>query len=353
MTTPSPNDPSGFVTNPPSTIVKIQGTARDDINGQLGIVVQFNTDRARYLVHMTSSQNVVSMKPDNLVKANYLEQMQAQYQQACKDPQIQRILTQMQRGLPPGVTIKHAGMGMAALMLVLIYLLGFSRTMMLVSFILLGGMMIAPDLIEGKDRQTVLRNIPMRFTSMVREQFPGGSYIADKPYAVAGLGVFMVLFFVKSMMPVGAAATTGASVMAGGDDMPQPSRNLAQKSVEEYYKLGFEDATAQKEFGSSLPDMMKTSPNTDINNNYDMMDDLPDYPMPPPANNDGMLGKLFSMSSAMSMMYLGKTAIDLGKDAGGGWRLDLFVNNLKTLESWKLGMICFSLYRFASTLMGK
>ena len=130
----SANDPSGFVTTPPSTIVKIQGTTRDDINGKLGIVVQYQEDRGRYLVHLTSNQTVVSMKPDNLVKGSYVEQAQAYYEQLCKDPQVQRILAQMQRGLPPGVTLKHAGMGFGAFLLVMVYLLGFSRTLMLVSF---------------------------------------------------------------------------------------------------------------------------------------------------------------------------------------------------------------------------
>ena len=348
MATPSPNDPSGFVTNPPSTIVKIQGTTRDDINGKLGIVVQFQNDRGRYLVHMTSNQTVVSMKPDNLAKASYLEQATAQYEQLCRDPQVQRILNQMQRGLPPGVTLKHAGMAMGALFLLLVYLLGFSRTMMLVSFTMLFVMMIGPDLVAGADRQTIIRNAPMRFKTMVRDQFPGGSYIADKPYALAGLAIFMVVFFIKSMMPVGtrAAAAAGSAAMS---DMPQPSRNLAQKTAEEYYKLGFDDATAQKEYGTSLPDLTKSTPN------YDMLDDLPDYPMPPPTKNAGLLGKFGSISNVMSMMFLGKTVIGLGSDpaSGGGWSFELFKNNLMTLEPWRLGLMGMSLFGVVSSLMGR
>jgi hypothetical protein len=337
--TPSPNDPSGLVTNPPQTVVKIQGTARDDMNGQLGVVVQYNTDRARYLVHLASNQTTVAMKPENLIKATYIEQAQAQFQLLTKDPTVHRFLNQVRSKLPPGVTLQQVGMGVGAFMLALVYVLGLARTIMLLSFVMLGVMMVLPDLMEGADRQTILRNLPMRFQTLVRDQIPGGSYIADKPYAVAGVAVFMVAFFVKSMMPAAAAPPKS---MAGAPAMP--SRQLAQKTAEEYYKLGFDDATAQKEFGSSLPDVSAA-------NNYDMLEDLPDYPMPPPTNR-GMMGKVFSMSSAMSMMYLGKMAMDLGRDAGGGWSFDLFKNNLVTLEPWKLGMMAFSLYRLLNTILG-
>lgn len=64
MTTNTPsaeNDPSGYLTGSnPSTIVKLINTAREDMNNKLGIVVQFNSDRGRYLVHLTETQNVVA-----------------------------------------------------------------------------------------------------------------------------------------------------------------------------------------------------------------------------------------------------------------------------------------------------
>lgn len=49
-------DPRGYITSPPSAVVKVIGTARDDINGLLGIAISYNIERERYLVHMTDSQ---------------------------------------------------------------------------------------------------------------------------------------------------------------------------------------------------------------------------------------------------------------------------------------------------------
>lgn len=347
MTTPeaNPNDPSGYVSNPPTTIVKIHGTAREDVNGLLGVVVQFNSDRGRYLVHCTSTQAVVAMKPENLIKANYMEQATAQFQQLTKDPQIRRILANAESRLPPGVALKHVGMGVGALLVVLVYLLGFSRVMMLISFLLMGGMLIGPDLAAGADRQTIIRNAPMRFRTMLREQLPSpyGAKVADNNYAVAALALFIVFFFVKSMMPVSKPPTPPASM-----NMPptSPTRQLSQSNIEEYYKLGFDDATAQKEYGASLADAVKHSPV-----NYDDVDlGVPDYPMPPPTGGGGMLNKFFSLSSAMSIMYLGKTAMELGKDATGAWRFDLFKANLSTMEPWKLGLLGLSLYRLVNHL---
>lgn len=349
-------DPSGFVTNPPSTIVKIQGTARDDINGKLGIVVQYNEDRGRYLVHMTSTQSTVAMKPDNLIKASYIEQFQAQYEQLIKDENVRRMLATVTSKLQPGVTLKHVGTGVVVLLMALIYGLGISRTLMLISFAMMVLMIVGQDLVAGADMATVAKNAPQRFQTMVREQFPGGSYIADKPYAVAGLAAIMVVFFVKSMMPpaVAQAATAAAGSAsnfmvgdgAGADGTSMAHRGLmTTRKMQEYYKMGFEDATTDKEFGASLPaELLPAGVSGDP-----MMDDLPHYPMPPPPNSTtSMLSKAFSLSNAMSIMYLGRTAMDLGKDADGSWQFGLFKQNLVTLEPMRMGFLGLSLFRIAS-----
>ena len=56
-----------------------------------------------------------------------------------------------------------------------------------------------------------------------------------------------------------------------------------------------------------------------------------------------MLRKLFSVSSAMSLMHLGQMVMSLGKDANGTWSFALFKANLVTLEPWKMGMLGLSL----------
>ena len=360
MTSPSPSDPSGLVSNPPTTIVQIQGTARDDINGKLGIVVQYNVDRGRYLVHLTATQATVAMKPDNLQKAGYLGMAQAQYEQLTNDPNVRRMITEATaRFLPPGVSLQKAGMGLAAVLVLLVFLLGFSRTLMLLSFGMMVVMMIGPDLVgapgEGGRMATVFRNAPGRFQTMVRDQFPGGSYIADKPYAVTGLAALLVVFFLKSMMPPSAAAAASASMPffnsdSGGGTVPHRSL-LTRTTMEEYYKLGFDDASAQKDFGTSLPAEVPVSAAGAGAGGDPMMDDLPDYPMPPLPSNGGMFGKMLSISNAMSIMFLGRTVMELGKDADGSWQFALFRQNMTTLEPMKMGLLGLSVYRLVSAFL--
>ena len=38
------SDPSGFMTSPPSTYVKVVNTARDDMNGQFGLIIGWNNE---------------------------------------------------------------------------------------------------------------------------------------------------------------------------------------------------------------------------------------------------------------------------------------------------------------------
>jgi len=201
----------------------------------------------------------------------------------------------------------------------------------------------------GASMQTVARNAPMRFQTMVREQMPGGSYVADKPYAVAGLAVLLVAFFVKSMMPM-ASPPSAASQYANNmplqyaNNMPQRALASNRTMLEEFYKLGFDDAVAQKEFGESLPPVDDSAAPPTANEEYE----LPDYPMPPPANRGG---KLMTISNAMSVLYLGRTAFDLGRNADGSWSFALFQQNVSTLEPWKLGLLGLSVYRLVSSVL--
>jgi hypothetical protein len=354
MSSSNSNDPSGFVTNPPSTIVKVVGTAREDVNGSVGVVVQFQTDRCRYLVHLAKTQNIVAMKPENLMKASYMDKAQFYYEQIMKDPQVQRVLARVRERLPHGVTLQQVGIGCAVMALALIYFLGFSRTIMLVSFSLLVLMIIGPDLVQGAPMQTVIRNAPPRFQTMIRDQFPGGKYIADKPYLLMGLAAFMFVFFVKSMITSPASATSRfASKAAAGGGMMPPSRKL-MKTPEEYYKLGFDDAMAQKEFGTSLPaeEEPPISPTTsdDLANNVDYGDD-PLYPMPPMHPQPSVASKFFSFGNAMSILYLGRTAMELGRQADGSWSFPMMKQNLLTLEPWRLGLLGLSVYRLVQIFL--
>jgi hypothetical protein len=86
-------DPSGYVTSPPSIVVKVLDTGRDDINGLLGIVVSYNMERERYLVHMADSQSTMALRKENLGKANVLESYLCQWQRLKNDPRVKEKKT--------------------------------------------------------------------------------------------------------------------------------------------------------------------------------------------------------------------------------------------------------------------
>lgn len=315
------------------------------------------------LSSFSNTFSFIRMKPENLTTASYIEQAQAQFQQLTKDPRVRQQLQQWQQRLPPGVQWTHVAGGSAILFIGLIYFLGFSRTMMLVSFTLLLLMMIGPDLASGVPSSQIIKNLPMRFRSIVQEQMPGGRTIANNNYMLVGLAILILLFFGKALLtnPNRKAASSGSSAMNFINDAI-PSRTsssssrtlLNVKTMEDFYKLGFEDAQAEKEYGTSL-EVEKTRILKQQQQQQTTEDDLysstsTDYLPPPPSQQQSLTSKVLSISNTMSMMYIGRTLMDLGRNADGSWSFELMKQNIVTLEPWKLGLMGFSIYRIISAI---
>jgi len=72
-------DPSKLVTSPPSVFVTVVNTGRHDINGLLGIVVSYNMEHERYLVHMTRSQSTMALKEHNLKRVRFAAQSELRF----------------------------------------------------------------------------------------------------------------------------------------------------------------------------------------------------------------------------------------------------------------------------------
>jgi hypothetical protein len=141
-------DPSGYVTSPPSVIVKVVGTARDDINGLLGLVGSFNMDREQYLVHMTESQSTMALKKENLTRANMIEFCQCQFQQLRNDPRVREkfayYVSVCRQYVAPMDLSKVIG-GIACGWLYLLFRAGIAKTIMFTLLTILLLVMIAPD----------------------------------------------------------------------------------------------------------------------------------------------------------------------------------------------------------------
>jgi hypothetical protein len=342
-------DPNGWVTSPPATIVKVHGvTSRENLNGSLGVVLQYSADRSRYVIHMLIAQDQVSLKTDNLTKATWSEQLVGQYQLLRHDRnfhrQLQTFYTTVQSST--GVKPEYLGVGALLILLASFYLLGFTKVMMIISFSLLVLVVIAPDLGQGYDAATIARNSPRRCRDMIRESIPVvGPRIADNQYLSSAFVAVVVIFFVRSLLPAATASNTAfpsfssqARVLSfsGADDGSQLQK-------EQYYKLGFDDATALKPFGESLSAGVEdaSSPNVAFE------DDL-DYSYPPDASRSPSTWTYVGI--AMSSAYIYRTVLKLGTGAGGQFSVQTVQQNVSTMEPMSMFMLGLSIYRLVKSL---
>jgi hypothetical protein len=324
----SSTDPNGWVKNPPSTFLKITGTSRDALNNSVGLILNYN-DNQRYLVHLPNQQQVL-LKAENLQPCSYMEQIKAQYDFISQDPTVRRQLTEFLgkvRGVF-GVDAKYVLVGALLAVVASIYFLGFSRTLLMLSFAVMLGMVCLPDLMQGTASwKVVLQRAPDNLKTLLRQSgVPVLPTIASNKYYFGGFCFVVLAFFATGMMPARTGVSSGSS-------------SSSSSSMEQAYKLGFQDATESREYGASLASAAGT----------DSMDrlllDEDDFALTSSKKS------LFSISNAMSVMYLTRTVYSLGQDGGGGWNWRLAKQNLITLEPWKLGFLALSIYRLFSAVV--
>ena len=344
------SDPNGWVTQPPATMVKVVNTSRDVLNGKLGIVLAYQNDRGRYVVLMTVSQEQVSLKPDNLVKGSWTEQFQAQYELMQNNAQVRQqlrsIYEQVQR--VTGVKPEYVAGGVAVALLVSFFLFGFSRVMMVISFAMLLGLMVQPDIQAGASMKQIMRNAPMRFKAMIRQNVPMvGDRIANSDI-LTGLAFGVIVFFFINAL-VGGRSTPKATPPpphAAGGAMPfvpkpaVPDRRL----LEDFYKLGFEDGQTGKEFGTSLPEV-EIEPPKGADPEFSWPGS--DY-VPPQTPRSSLLSKMTNWSSLLSLYVVASTVFNAGRTPEGGFDPQLMVVNIRMLDVWKQGMLALSVYRLLS-----
>ena len=338
-------DPNGWVSQPPSTMVKVVNTSRAALNGQLGIVLAYQTDRGRYVVLTTgAAQEQVSLKPENLIKASWFEQLKAQYELMQNNPQVRQqlrtIYTQVQR--TTGVKPEYVGGAAVVLLLAAVYFLGFSRTLLILSTLLMVFIMVLPDLQAGTPLPQLVRNVPMRFRALVRQNVPVvGDRIANSNLWSGVVAAVLVFFFVNALVG-GQSSKAVPPPPAVGTTVPPPVAT-SRALLEDYYKKGFDDATAGLEFGTSLP--ATTPQGADAPADFAWPgSQMP--PPPPPAPS--ALSKLMNWSSLVSLFIVGNTVFSAGRTADGGWDPQLCFANLRLLDPWKMGMLALSVYRLVA-----
>lgn len=370
----SPADPSGFVTDPPSTIVKIVNIgARPELNGQCGIVLSYSVDRSRYLVSVFSGSNdPIAFKPENLVRATFVEKTKAHFSMAkqqlsllMNDPavreRLRRAYATIDRRLPGPAKPEHLAVALCFLFVLSVYFLGFTKTILATSMITMVPLIAVQDVVAGADFQTIRRNFPGRCRENIESSVP---LLRGKVSDRMALGAVLALLAMCGKVlvtPSRPAARFVAPPAVTPAAQTSPSA-AGGRDMEEIYKLGYQDGKANADYGHSLPahslpgdldtprDLSSSSAarTTSTSSAIPMEDDYDptiDYGTVP---KTGM--SKFGFGTMMSIVYLFNQSKTLGTTPEGSWDFRLFVANAKAMEPWKLGLVGLSLYRIVTAL---
>ena len=123
--------------------------------------------------------------------------------------------------------------------------------------------------------------------------------------------------------------------------------------MDQVYKMGFDDASNDEIYGSSLPpnyESMVFSSDTIASRPQSRYLDEDMYVPPPPPPSSGK--SKFGMGTMMSLFALGRAVKDLGFAPGTSrFDMNLFMANVQHMEKWRMAMMGVCLYRVVSAFL--
>lgn len=385
-------DPKGWIQSPPNTFVKVVNTSRETMNGRFGLCLQYHGEKSRYMILLVPTGNdagsnqeqQVLLKTENLIECTFVEKFQAQYNLLRYNPEVQRTVRNYydQIQTKTGIKPEYFGLGFLLVFAVLVYLIGFSKVMLLLSFGVLVFTIIAPDLQLGYSSQQIIKNMPMRWKNLLREHIPYGygPKIVDNQVAFYAVTAFILFIFIKPLLTfptkvakAAAAATAVSSAGVSGNTVAGlPTSALTLEHVNQVYKLGYDDAIESKEFGTSLPQtmdkvrdllgiaatisndvlikppkVMGAVDDSDVDDSYSWQS----TPTASTPSNKNSWSSLLNFANLFGIFTLYRILEPISKNADGKFDYELLIANIKTLDVWKLGLIGFSIYRMFSQFM--
>mmetsp|Transcript_3378 Transcript_3378/g.4999 ORF Transcript_3378/g.4999 Transcript_3378/m.4999 type:complete len:314 (-) Transcript_3378:1375-2316(-) len=245
-TTPSPQT---FV----SKVVKVVGTTR--YNGDVGLCLSFSEERNRYSVKLDAA--TISVKGENLLVANVVEK--AKYgirdslkiaQQLFNDPylrqQVRQAYTTAASMLPTYLPPERLALLLALLVILLIRSIGFLKSFVIFSLVMLPVSVSLKDIFQDiniiRKPMVLIKRFPLNMKNSIVEA-TGFSGVSEK-MALAIFGFFFVLALQMLLTPAEQSKLSAGSSMHPPTDLKEQLREL--------YKLGFEDGTHGKDYGSAL-----------------------------------------------------------------------------------------------------
>ena len=376
-------DPSHFLATSNGgkpLLLKLQNiSARPELNGQLGQAVSFAA--GRYVVAILTAEiaaasmgggnaaepNYVKLKPESLVEATNFEQLKFgasvalhHVQNYISSPACQQRGSYIMSLLPPTLqarlTPTKAIVGAAIVVLLNILLvckllsgwINFTKVFVFISLVVFVSTITSPDWMEGikarKPMKLIFKNAvvnsPVRFKTLLIDT-TGYRNISDR--MAMGLMVAMLLWSGKILLTPSAKAARLHSPTAMGS-VQQRVSHIPQHDLDEIYKMGWDDANAGKDFGTSLPaDISKTGATINNPSDYDESFDWAYDPPPPPKQKSSSFG----MSTIFSLFTLYRFGKDILVSPDGQLMLDpaYIMMRLRNIEPWRLGIMGMSLYR--------
>eukprot|EP00984_Skeletonema_dohrnii_P005284 scaffold1845_cov127-Skeletonema_dohrnii-CCMP3373.AAC.7 len=383
-------DPSHFLATsnggkPP--LLKLHNiSARPELNGQLGQAVSFAAGRyvvavltAEIAATMAGGNNAVEpsylkLKPESLVEATNFEQLkfgaavafhhaQLYIDSAACQERGSYIMSLLPPPLQAKLTPQKAILGAVIVVLLNIMLvfkllsgwIGFTKIFVFLSLIALVSTITSPDWMEGVKAGKPLRliaksaaiNAPTRFKQILIE-LTGYRNISDR--MALGLMVAMLLWSGKILITPSARPARLQPPTPNGSMQPRVPR-IPQYDLENIYKMGWDDAKAGNDFGTSLPEeILKADPVEAVKpSGYEESFDWAYDPPPPPKQKSSSFG----MSTMLSIFTLYRFGKDLVVTPDGQLMLDpaYIMMRLRNIEPWRLGLMGMSLYRVVNAFI--
>jgi len=374
-------------------LLKLQNiSARPELNGQFGQAVSFSA--GRYVVAVLDASTAAAaagdannnaaqptflkLKPENLAEAGSIDQLKfgaGMLVQSAKayvaSPSVQRWGQRIVDRLPPSLQSKMtpdtallaAAIAAQSVLFLILYFLGrlfgSTKVFMLLSLVALLLAVSSPDWMEGykakKPIKLIVRSAAMNFPFRWKDNLvnmTGYAKISDK-MALASL-VLILLFSGKVLLTPSPSRPPQMPNIPAGDNLQRNSRPPAppQYDLEYVYKLGFDDANSGKDFGTSLPeDIIKynaAQESLPAGDQYGDASSSYDWSPPPPPRSKSNFG----IGTLMSIFTLYRFGKDLVTSPDGALLLDpqYIMVQLKSIETWRLGIMGMSLYRVVTSL---
>jgi len=356
----SSNDPASLL----NTLVTVVGTSRADLNGSIGKVTSFISEKDRYSI-LCSDGSIKNLKVDNLSKGNqlalsYKYKLQTYKHAAFNSPQskdmfkqageVKNTLDQFLSTLPTAKVVNSQSLFIFCCVVFNLHawFRGIVKTLLLIMFCYYPMVLFLPC---WKQTRSVKGAWKLLFSSIkdALVKATGQRWISEK--------MVMVLFGVMAVFVVKAIITSPPSPSPGpspgtSSSFSSSTPTMSNALIDQVYAAGFNDGTDGKLYGASLKQFLKGdggsgsgSGSVDFAEDYSNNYPPPSEASPPPA--DDSLG----MTGTFTLALFGKLIYDLGKEPGGGWNPAMFPVNYQTIGAMRCMMPLFGMARILPKLL--